>query len=65
MNLRAYENDKAIIPDSMDKNMCKYDIGDDIQGKITYTVDSKDAKQITICIDSFSCKTQKRMKDEE
>ena len=65
MNLRSYENDKAIIPDSMDENLEKYDIGESISGKIGFTVDKKDAKEITICITSFSCKSQKRMKNEE
>lgn len=64
MNLRSYENDKAVIPDEMDKNLSKYDIGESINGKIGYTVDKKDAKEITICIKSFSCKPQKRMKEE-
>lgn len=64
MNLRAYENDKAIIPDEMDENLCKYDIGEALSGKIGYTVDKKDAKEITICIENFSCKPQKRMKEE-
>jgi hypothetical protein len=65
MNLRSYENDKAIIPDEMDENLEKYDIGEAISGKIGYTVDKKDAKEITICITSFSCTPQKRMKNEE
>ncbi len=64
MKLKAYENDKAIIPDEMDNNLAKYDIGEAISGKIGYTVDKKDAKDITICISSFSCKQQKRMKEE-
>ena len=65
MNLRSYENDKAIIPDEMDENLENYDIGEAISGKIGYTVDKKDAKEITICITSFSCVLQKRMKNED
>jgi hypothetical protein len=65
MNLRTYEKDKAIIPDSMDDDLGKYDVGEMIKGKIGFDVDSKDAKEITICIHSFSCKPQKRMKNEE
>lgn len=65
MNLKSYENDKAIIPDSMDENLSKYDINEAISGTIGYTVDKKDAKEITLCIQSFSCKPQKRMKDSE
>lgn len=65
MNLKTYEKDKAIIPDSMDEDLSKYDIGEQISGKIGYEVDSKDAKEITICIKSFSCAPQKRMKDKE
>lgn len=65
MNLRSYENDKAVIPDEMDENLSKYDIGEELQGKIGYIVDKKDAKEITICINSFSCKPQKRMKEKE
>lgn len=65
MNLRTYEKDKAIIPDSMDEDLSKYDIGEMIKGNFDYDVDSKDAKEITICITSFSCKPQKRMKKEE
>ncbi len=64
MNLKAYENDKAIIPDDMDDDLSKYDIGEAISGKIGYTVDKKDAKEITICISRFSCKPNKRMKEE-
>lgn len=65
MNLRTYENDKVIIPDSMDEDLEKYDIGESISGKIGFTIDKKDAKEITICITSFSCKPQKIMKLEE
>ncbi len=61
--LRHYENDKAVIPNDMDENLSKYDVGESIAGKIGYTVDKKDAKTITLCIDSFSCKEQKRMKE--
>ena len=65
MNHRTYEKDKAIIPDSMDKNLSKYDIGEMIKGNIGYNIDGKDAKEIILCITSFSCKEQKRMKNEE
>lgn len=65
MNLKTYEKDKAIIPDSMDEDLSKYDISEQISGKIDYEVDSKDAKEITLCITAFSCKPQKRMKDKE
>lgn len=65
MNLKTYEKDKAIIPNEMDDDLKKYDIGEQISGKIGYEVDSKDAKEITICIKSFSCKPQKRMKGNE
>lgn len=65
MNLRTYEKDKAIIPDCMDDDLGKYDVGEMIKGKIGFDVDSKDAKEITICINSFSCKPQKRMKDKK
>lgn len=60
-----YENDRSTIPDSMDKNIGKYDIGDEIQGKFNYTVDKKDAKDIILCIKSLSCKPQVRMKSEK
>lgn len=60
-----YENDKATIPASMDKNLSKYDVGDEIEGKIGYSVDKKDAKEIVLCIKSFSCKPQVRMKTEK
>lgn len=63
MNLKTYENDKAIIPDEMDEDLGEYDIGESITGKIGYTVDKKDAKEITICITEFSCKPQKRLKE--
>lgn len=63
--LRSYENDKAIIPDSMDEDLSKYDIGEGIEGKIGYMVERKDAKEITLQITSFSCKPQKRVKGEE
>lgn len=63
--LRSYENDKAIIPDSMDENLANYDIGEMLSGKFGYDVDKKDAKEITLCINSFSCKAQKRMKEKE
>lgn len=62
MNFRCYENDKAIIPDTMDEDLGKYDIGEAIQGEIGYTIDKKDAKEITLCITKFSCAPQKRMK---
>lgn len=65
MNLKTYEKDKAIIPDSMDEDLSEYDIGEQISGKIGYEVDSKDAKEITLCLTSFSCKPQKRMKEEK
>lgn len=60
-----YENDKATIPDSMDKNLSKYDIGEELEGKIDYRVDKKDAKEIVLCITGFSCKPQVRMKSNE
>lgn len=60
-----YETDKTTIPESMDKNLGKYDIGEEIGGAINYTVDKKDAKEITLCITKFSCKPQVRMKKEE
>lgn len=63
--MRTYEKDKSIIPDSMDKGLSNYDIGEDIEGKINYEVDSKDGKDITLCIKKFSCKPQKRMKEEK
>lgn len=65
MNLKTYEKDKAIIPDSMDEDLGEYDIGEMITGKIGYEVDSKDAKEITLCIKSFSCVPQVRMKEEK
>lgn len=65
MNLRTYENDKAIIPDEMEPNLSKYDIGDEINGDIKFTVDKKDAKQITLCITSINCYPQKRMTEEK
>lgn len=65
MNLKTYEKDKAIIPNSMDEDLSKYDIGEQISGKISYEIDSKDAKEITLCIKTFSCKPQKRMKEEK
>ena len=64
MNLRTYEKDKAIIPDSMDEDLGEYDIGEMIKGEFEYDVDSKDAKEITLCIKSFSCEPQKRVKNE-
>lgn len=63
--LRTYENDKVIIPDDMDKNFSKYDIGEEIMGEIGYTVEKKDAKEITLCINSFSCRPQPRAKNED
>jgi hypothetical protein len=60
-----YETDKASIPNSMDKKLGEYDISESIGGEIGYTVDKKDAKEITLCITSFSCKPQVRMKNEE
>lgn len=60
-----YETDKITIPENMDKNLGKYDIGEEIAGTIGYTVDKKDAKEITLCITKFYCKPQVRMKSEE
>lgn len=57
-----YDSDKATIPDKLDVNLCKYDIGEDIAGTISYKVDRKDAKEIVLCITKFSCKPQVRMK---
>lgn len=65
MILKAYENDKAIIPDEMDENLSKYDIGEAIEGTFNYTVDKKDAKEITLCITSLECNPQKRMKSDD
>lgn len=65
MNLRTYEKDKAIIPDSMDEDLSEYDIGEMIKGNFGYDVDSKDAKEITLCIKSFTCQPQKRMKEDK
>jgi hypothetical protein len=65
MNLKTYEKDKAIIPDSMDEDLKEYDIGEMIKGDFDYEVDSKDAKEITLCIKTFSCKPQKRMKEDK
>lgn len=60
-----YETDKTTIPNKMDKNLEKYDIGEPLSGTIDYTVDKKDSREITLCIKKFSCKPQVRMKPEE
>lgn len=60
-----YENDRTTVPDSIDENLGKYDIGEEIEGKFDYTVDKKDGKDIVLCIKSLSCKPQVRMKPEE
>lgn len=63
--MHPYETDKATIPDSADKNLGKYDIGEEISGDFSYTVDKKDSKEITLCITNLSCKPQVRMKSDE
>lgn len=63
--MRPYETERVTIPNDMDKNLEKYDVGESIEGTIGYTVDKKDAKEITLCIDKLSCKTQVRMKPED
>lgn len=60
-----YETDKTTIPESMDKNLSKYDIGEDISGTFSYVVTKKDSKEITLCIEKLSCKPQVRMKSNE
>lgn len=65
MNSFPYEKDKTTIPNSMDKNLKNYDIGEEIGGTIGYTVDKKDSKEITLCITSFSCKPQVRLKSDK
>lgn len=62
--MKPYETDKATFPNDMDKNLESYDVGEEIGGTIGYTVDSKDAKEITLCINKLSCKPQVRMKPE-
>lgn len=65
MILRSYENDKTIIPNEMDENLGKYDVGELLEGTFEYEVDKKDAKEITLCITSLSCKPQKRIKSND
>lgn len=60
-----YDTDKTTIPNKMDKNLSKYDVGDEIMGTISYKVVKKDSKEITLCVEKFACKPQVRYKAEE
>lgn len=60
-----YENDRVTIPEGMDKNLNKYDVGEELSGTMGFTVDKKDSKEIVLCIKKFDCKPQVRMKPEE
>lgn len=60
-----YGKDKAKIPDTMDKNLIKYDAGDNIEGSFSFSVDRKDKSNISLCITSLSCKPQIRVTGKE
>lgn len=60
-----YDNDKTCIPEKMDNNLSKYDVGEEFSGNIDYKVEKKDSKDIVLCITKFTCKPQIRMKPEE
>lgn len=55
------EKDKTSIPESMDEKLSKYNPGDEIEGKISFTIDKKDKDSVRLCINSFSCRPQVRM----
>lgn len=60
-----FGSEKVNIPNKMDDNLAKYDIGEQIKGTFNYEVDRKDAREIILCITKFSCQPQRRLKNEK